>query len=147
MWCFCWHEQFFIDFRKNTSCGINQSHLTLHSQIFKESKIGNVQSILEHVKTHFFVFLDYFWISYGKQIKNVFLNNHEENMLMSAENERERRHNVFDILKELLNSFQTSGSGFWYKKRFSRYRENCNYPILIENQWRYQGKVMSKVLK
>ena len=32
----------------------------------------------------------------------------------------------FDILKELLSSFQMCGNEFWDNKWFSRYKENCN---------------------
>ena len=36
MWYLCSRQLFFSDFRKNTSCGIIQSHLTSHSQIFRK---------------------------------------------------------------------------------------------------------------
>ena len=32
----------------------------------------------------------------------------------------------FDILKEQLNSFKTSGNGFWDNKQFSSYKQNFN---------------------
>ena len=45
----------------------------------------------------------------------------------------------FDILKELINSFQTSGNEFWYNslvlKQFSRYRQNSKSSPYHLNYW------------
>ena len=58
----------------------------------------------------------------------------------------------FYILKELLNSFQTSGNEFWDNKRFSRYRETIiaktfnENDVITEKCWRtLKNEVIMKI--
>ena len=46
---------------------------------------------------------------------------------------------VFQILKELLNSFQTSGNGFWDNKHFSIYKFWIKINVIMEKYWRKQN--------
>ena len=67
---FCSRQQF-IDFRKNVSCGIIQSHLASHSQIFLK-KDRKCSERVGAGPNSFLCWLDYFWVSYGNQIKIYF---------------------------------------------------------------------------
>ena len=130
MWYFCWRHNFFIDFRRNTSCGIIQAHshpiscfwytywpplgyqdvdLSESSKIRHElcvrgSAVQNLEEKCLSVKI---------WIII-KKISLPQLKTSGNNAIF------------FDILKKLLNSFQTSGDGFWDNQRFRRYRRNFN---------------------
>ena len=46
---------------------------------------------------------------------------------------------IFEILKELLNSFQTSGNGFWDNKHFSIYKFWIKINVIIEKYRRKQN--------
>ena len=63
------------------------SHIARFS---KKKKKKNDWKCSEYVGTcpgSFLCWLDYFWVSYGNQIDKAFLNNHEQIMLTSVENE------------------------------------------------------------
>ena len=63
-----WCKHFFIDFRKNSSCGIPFNPIWCHIARFSK----NDRKCSEYIRTGpdwFMCWLDYFWVSYDNQMK------------------------------------------------------------------------------
>ena len=129
MWYICWRQNLFIEFQKNMLCciiqpqppllgvfGILTGHQWVISMQICHKKANEPLIVLRGSavqKLQAKCFSVQIWIikKYAYVSKKL--------MVMTPW--------FFDILKELLNIFQTSGNAFWYITLFSRYRWNRNY--------------------
>ena len=143
-------SSFFIDFWKNASCGIIQPHSTLvdvfhifsgHQWVILSSSFKMLKNEVIHAQggSGSKIFSLKIWIIIKK---------------LSTCQQKMNDNNVisFYILKELLNSFQTSGNEFWDNKRFSRYRETIiaktfnENDVITEKCWRtLKNEVIMKI--
>ena len=142
MWYFCWHQQVFINYRKDASCGIIQSHLMPCRHIFKK-RDRKCSEYFGIGLNSFLCWLDYFWVSYRNQKKyNSFWKIIKKICL------HRQKMNVNDAIFFLMFWKNYSIAFKWVVMDSESINgsvdtdETVTGQILNRNQWRYHRKVL-----